>query len=513
MCKSPLRIKNPKLAANTFLQCVDKEYLLVPCGHCPECNAKRSKALQFRMYQEYISCLADGGFCLWQTLTYSERTIHKVNGFPLFSKRDIQLFLKRLRKKLHDNGYNSDGNLKYVVVGEYGEKKGRPHYHAAFFVHFKIGPNILDNYIADCWTTLDNLYDKRVSTGFVDNSETSKRIVNDIAALSYISKYIIKGTHLVKTIQMFKSSHWYCYVNDYLRSKSRSWDSLQDYELSKIWKDYIFSHAYYDEIEPLSFIPPLMQSKGLGLSYLEEIDMRNIFDLIPVTTNSCEVPQLYSLPSYYIRKIFYNYDKNTCRYILNDLGKEYKKQIDKSLLDDMSKNVTIDYPLINQLSLQIYQKEFFKIMSIYIKNPGDYERFKYYVCYLKDKTISPMYQYLIMEDESFITSDLHTFKRFCEEMRDDELEQIVSDRVNWSYRVNTDLFGEEIFVESNKVGRYPIWNSLKAFKGFDVFYNILQNIKTKLNEYKNEKLYKDYIKQVNEKIAMRAINEYHCISY
>lgn len=47
------------------------------------------------------------------------------------SIRDAQLFMKRLRKEL--TKINPSTKIKFYLVGEYGDKNGRPHYHAAIF--------------------------------------------------------------------------------------------------------------------------------------------------------------------------------------------------------------------------------------------------------------------------------------------------------------------------------------------------------------------------------------------
>lgn len=57
------------------------------------------------------------------TLTYDDD--HLPEGGSLV-KRDFQLFMKRLRKA-------RDEKVRFYACGEYGEKSGRPHYHALIF--------------------------------------------------------------------------------------------------------------------------------------------------------------------------------------------------------------------------------------------------------------------------------------------------------------------------------------------------------------------------------------------
>lgn len=63
------------------------------------------------------------------TLTYDTLKVPITNkGYMNLSKRDLQLFFKRLRKR---HGKNS--NIRYYACGEYGSKTFRPHYHIILF--------------------------------------------------------------------------------------------------------------------------------------------------------------------------------------------------------------------------------------------------------------------------------------------------------------------------------------------------------------------------------------------
>jgi len=67
------------------------------------------------------------------TLTYKDNPVSLV-------PRDATLFLKRLRKRV--------GSFRYFLVGEYGDKFGRPHYHVALF---GVCPLIYQQEIAQAW--------------------------------------------------------------------------------------------------------------------------------------------------------------------------------------------------------------------------------------------------------------------------------------------------------------------------------------------------------------------------
>lgn len=90
----------------------------VPCGKCLGCKIAHSREWTVRLLHEMSSW---DSYC-FLTLTYDEEHC----PFSL-SKRELQLFWKRLRKAI------SPRKLKYFSCGEYGDTYGRPHYHAIVY--------------------------------------------------------------------------------------------------------------------------------------------------------------------------------------------------------------------------------------------------------------------------------------------------------------------------------------------------------------------------------------------
>lgn len=105
-----------------------------PCGMCRFCREMRSNQWALRMMHE--SNYWDA--CSFITLTYNDQNLPKDGNLQ---KEALQLFVKRVRK------YIEPRICKYFGCGEYGEKRGRPHYHIVFF-----GLGAKDKkVIEDCW--------------------------------------------------------------------------------------------------------------------------------------------------------------------------------------------------------------------------------------------------------------------------------------------------------------------------------------------------------------------------
>lgn len=142
-------------------------HINVPCGKCGRCLQRRKMEWSFRMMNELIHSKT----AYFVTLTYDPENVPynkygKKTLVPTRTKdielrkleegrkrktkkwlgslvdRSLQGFFKRLRqnhKRTRDtyesvtHGLTTKDKIKYFACGEYGEERGRPHYHAIIF--------------------------------------------------------------------------------------------------------------------------------------------------------------------------------------------------------------------------------------------------------------------------------------------------------------------------------------------------------------------------------------------
>lgn len=96
----------------------------LPCGRCIGCRMKKAQEWGMRCMHEKRMHKHN----CYVTLTYEDEFLPTGNTLV---KRDLQLFLKRLRKR-------KGSGIRYFAGGEYGGRGGRPHYHLLLFnCHFE----------------------------------------------------------------------------------------------------------------------------------------------------------------------------------------------------------------------------------------------------------------------------------------------------------------------------------------------------------------------------------------
>ena len=94
--------------------------LQLPCGKCIGCRLERSRQWAMRCMHE-ASLYERNCFI---TLTYNDKNLPEDRSLNYV---DFQLFMKRFRKRFPNT------KIRFYMAGEYGEKFGRPHFHACIF--------------------------------------------------------------------------------------------------------------------------------------------------------------------------------------------------------------------------------------------------------------------------------------------------------------------------------------------------------------------------------------------
>lgn len=152
----------------------DAAPIQLPCGRCIGCRLERSRQWAVRLMHESRSHQRS----CFITLTYSKEHL-PMNGSLV--KEDFQLFMKKLRKKIFPR------KVRFFHCGEYGDKLGRPHYHAILFgVDFlstKYGSETShDGFSLYCSSELDALWGNGIAKIGPVNFETC----------AYVARYCVK---------------------------------------------------------------------------------------------------------------------------------------------------------------------------------------------------------------------------------------------------------------------------------------------------------------------------------
>ena len=229
--------------------CIRPQFLktkIVPCGKCVECKKKKINDWYVRIFEE----LKNYTKSCFLTLTYNPQSLPSNQSV---SKRDCQLFLKRLRYFLNNR------KIKYFLSSEYGPSNGRPHYHAIIF-----GADYNDKEeILKAW-----------SQGWVQIEKVTTRNIR------YVAKYCVK--------EMAESSN----------SKHRiRYEEKIEYPSGCKRKKISWINSY-GEFNENNFI---LCSKNLGASFLTDSKIVEFYfnENLKIKIHEFE----YSFPRYYIKKI------------------------------------------------------------------------------------------------------------------------------------------------------------------------------------------------------------------
>ena len=181
MCKNPMfttkdkegninSLISHKWAKKYFYDIIpSKRIVTIKCGKCDECRKEKMLEMKNRLKKE----LNKGEPAFFLTLTYDEQHIKNLN------KRDIQLFLKRMRKK---------NKLRYFYVGELGEETKRPHYH---MIIFSKEPEDLEECIEQTKKGFKQYKSKKIQTLWQNGLIRISKM--ELPLIGYICKYMLKN--------------------------------------------------------------------------------------------------------------------------------------------------------------------------------------------------------------------------------------------------------------------------------------------------------------------------------
>ena len=212
-CYKPLRIYNKYLGDTVY----------VDCRKCPACLHKYTVELTSRVAEECKQHL----WSFFFTLTYDNKhlpvfekvcpTVWRLNRdfpdstlkdryllnsqtdgyqfpqkmstecFGVVCKRDIQLFLKRLRRIIDyefKDLTNEQKKIRYFISSEYGPTTKRPHYHGTLWTDCRRIADNMQRLIRKAWALCDTT---RIDVQLVSGS-----------APQYVAKYVNGFTHLGK---------------------------------------------------------------------------------------------------------------------------------------------------------------------------------------------------------------------------------------------------------------------------------------------------------------------------
>lgn len=244
----------------------------IPCGQCIGCRIERSRQWALRCVHE--SKLYDSNCFI--TLTFNDANL------PVDMSLDHthwQLFMKRLKSFIRRKyGSAMADGIRFYMCGEYGERFGRPHYHACLFnfdfpdkVYKRVnalGDKLYTSAILDkCWKFADPGMCEIGSVSF------------DSAA--YVARYIMKKV----TGSDAESYYWFVDAEGVVHDRKPEYTNMsRSPGIGKGWfdkwskdvfpSDFIIHDGqrhrvprYYDGLYEVSMdtahrLPPLLHVKG-----------------------------------------------------------------------------------------------------------------------------------------------------------------------------------------------------------------------------------------------------------
>ena len=311
MCTNPLIVTNK--SPYKVYDISPKKYQ-VPCGKCLECRSLVQSDWCTRLSYEINMFYRNGGIGVFLTFTYNDDNLPVFAPLnqPCFRHDDVLKFLDRIN--LYMQRTYGPYMYKYFICSEYGKNTQRPHYHGLFLLQHGVD---WPSFVEKCrylWSEHGYLFPKFDGHQYVDNDGLCvfPTLKNGAASAKYVSKYITKDMSFYNIPS----------IAAYLDKRNNSFD---------------LPYKKRKELIKRS-LPKHWQSKGIGLSQLEQINLFDSNSVRAALKNGVYEPlsgEVVPLSSYVVNKLMYKSVKSNRKSpttgkllydrFLTDFGREYSR--------------------------------------------------------------------------------------------------------------------------------------------------------------------------------------------
>lgn len=449
-CENPIYVKN---RTRRFGSGVTKLGFWVPCGKCEACRERMRQEWFIRAFCEWKDCTEKGGTVYFPTFTYrpdalpvfntdSGRLRHgeEKSGIPCFDKKDIDTYLKRVRKKLERLGVKG---VRYIVCSEYGTSDNgthRPHYHCLIFMpKNNLDSSMVKDIILDSW-----------QLGYAFWSDKGAE-VEQLAGIKYVSKYCCKQ------IDFFSRKD----LQDYVDGGSLNAQRIKRY------------------------LPNHWQSKGFGLYLADWLlglpdEERNQKFLKGVSSELLGLGEskFYNIPRYIINKILYTTTEEGVR-VPTDRAHEVMMSLYQHKIDNTEKSLR-KFFTVQGLRSKIDSEDMDKVLKTIEKYEYD-NSYIGLVTYLNDKLAGRSLEDLAIYKKVYQNLTMDGYDKeicdFMESASSEEIRAIGYSLVDAQY--DNDYYDEVTEKSAYDEGKFVdvcVWNQLHRFEYFDLILEVIDRI-------------------------------------
>lgn len=362
VCYRPIHITNPVKQFELY----HPVSLDVPCGTCCDCVKAKRNEWFIRSYYQFLETTEKyHGSVFYVTLTFAPKflpryvfqetdlqettftrdELDRLYSTPCFSRRYVQLFMKRFRKALDTHFGKTD--VRYFITSEYGGQTHRPHHHGLLFINRPLS--------------------------FVDRCYI-KSIMSSVWSYGYV--HFGKKTEGIKEVGIVQNVNCLLYVSKYVS------------------KDISFNYKLPRRVRPFH-----LQSKGYGIYMIERLKMYDDLDVLVQNKLFFSDTYSYNIPMYIQRKIThdYIYERSedgtvSVRYKLNDTGKFVRISRTLNSLQSLSDNLimTFNYALNNFLGSNDlnFSLDFGSLPALLDEVRPRWHQFVFFCSFLHDRVIN-----------------------------------------------------------------------------------------------------------------------------